>query len=107
MASRTGVGREAELRVCNARIDEWRRKRIAACGQSSEQTEIAPALTGSAATPSGKSLKFALPHSADRRGGKGVRTLFGVFRVGGGLTGGSGAGRLPAPNSHLQRASPD
>ncbi len=38
---------------------------------------------------------------------KGVRTLFGVFRVGGGLTGGSGAARLPAPNSHLQRACPD
>lgn len=67
MASRTGVGREAELRVCSARIDEWRQKRIAACGQPSEQTEIAPALTGSAATPSGKSLKHALPHNADRR----------------------------------------
>ena len=38
---------------------------------------------------------------------KGVRTFLGVFRGGEGLTGGSGAARLPAPNSHLQRASPD
>ena len=41
------------------------------------------------------------------KGEKRCQDSFLVFRVGGGSTGSSGAARLPAPNSHLRRASPD